>query len=102
MRVAVPDELKQARRVIAEQERLLGEAQAHVQQAMEEQGLQAAVDAERQRLLELAERDADNIRKGADEYARQMLEELEARLARLTANVQSGLRELNGGAAEAH
>ncbi len=98
MRVAVPDELKQARRVIAEQERLIGEAQAHVRQAMEEQGLVAAIEAERQRLLDLAERDAELVRKGADDYARQMLEELEARLARLTANVQSGLRELNGGA----
>lgn len=98
MRVAVPDELKQARRVIAEQERLMGEAQAHVRETMEEQGLVAAIEAERERLLELAERDAENVRKGADDYARQMLEELEERLARLTANVQSGLRELNGSA----
>ena len=55
MRVAVPEELKQARRVIGEQERLIGEAQAHV---------------------------------------RQVLEELEQRLSRLTASVQNGLREL--------
>jgi len=94
MRVAVPEELKQARRVIAEQERLIGEAQAHVRQAMEEQGLLAAVEAERQRLLDLAERDAEATRKGADEYARQVLEELEQRLVRLSASVQNGLREL--------
>ena len=94
MRVAVPEELKQARRVIAEQERLIGEAQAQVRQAMEEQGLLAAVEAERARLLELAERDAAGVREGADQYARQVLEELEQRLARLTASVQNGLREL--------
>ena len=35
MRVAVPDEIKQARRVIGEQDRLLGEAQAKVQQALD-------------------------------------------------------------------
>lgn len=96
MRVAVPEELKQARRVIAEQERLIGEAQAHVRQAMEEQGLLAAVEAERERLLGLAERDAEATRKGADDYARQVLEELEERLARLSASVQNGLRELLG------
>jgi hypothetical protein len=94
MRVAVPEELKQARRVIGEQERLIGEAQAHVRQVLEEQGLLAAVEAERARLIEQAERDAANVRAGADEYARQVLEELEQRLVRLTTSVQNGLREL--------
>ncbi len=55
MRVAVPEELKQARRVISEQERLIGEAQSHVRQVLEEQGLLAAVEAERVRLLDLAD-----------------------------------------------
>jgi hypothetical protein len=94
MRVAVPEELKQARRVIGEQERLLSEARAQVQQAMEEQGLLAAVEAERARLLDEAERDALGVRAGADDYARQVLEELEQRLARLSASVQNGLKEL--------
>jgi hypothetical protein len=94
MRVAVPEELKQARRVIGEQERLIGEAQAHVKHVLEEQGLLAAVEAERMRLIEQAERDAANVRAGADEYARQVLEELEQRLVRLTTSVQNGLREL--------
>jgi hypothetical protein len=94
MRVAVPEELKQARRVIGEQERLLSEARAQVQQAMEEQGLLAAVEAERTRLLDEAARDAQGIRAGADDYARQVLEELEQRLARLSASVQNGLKEL--------
>ena len=94
MRVAVPEELKQARRVIGEQERLLSDARAQVQQAMEEQGLLAAVEAERARLLDEAARDAQGVRAGADDYARQVLEELEQRLARLSASVQNGLKEL--------
>jgi hypothetical protein len=94
MRVAVPEELKQARRVIGEQERLLSEARAQVQQTMEEQGLLAAVEAERTRLLDEAARDAQGVRAGADDYARQVLEELEQRLARLSASVQNGLKEL--------
>jgi cell division septum initiation protein DivIVA len=90
MRVAVPEELKQARRVISEQERLIGEAQAQVRQAMEEQGLLAAVEAERARLIEQAERDAAAVRAGADDYARQVLEELEQRLTRLVARAGVG------------
>nr|PZN35852.1 MAG: hypothetical protein DIU80_01045 [Chloroflexota bacterium] len=94
MRVAVPEELRQARRVISEQERLLSEAQQRVHEVLEEQGLMAAVEAERKRLLEQAEREAQAIRAGADDYARQVLEELEQRLVRLTTSVQNGLKEL--------
>lgn len=100
MRVAVPDEIKQARRVIGEQDRLLGEAQAKVQQALEEQGLLAAVETERARLIEQAERDATGIRAGADEYATQVLGELEQRLQKLTHSVQSGLSELRKNGAQ--
>ena len=94
MRVAVPEELKQARRVISEQERLLSEAHARVQEVLEERGLLAAIEAERARLIEQAENDAAAIRAGADDYARQVLEDLEQRLIRLTASVQKGLKEL--------
>jgi hypothetical protein len=100
MRVAVPEELKQARRVIAEQERLLGEAQARVRQALEEQGLLAAIEAERARLLEQAEHDAARVRAGADEYARQVLEEMEQNLARLSASTQNKLKEVQNGLRE--
>ena len=94
MRVSVPEELKQARRIVSEQDRLLREAQERVHQAMEEQGLLKAVEEERTRLLEQAERDATNVRTGADDYARQVLEELEQRLEKLTLNVQNGLKAL--------
>ncbi|MBC8076562.1 MAG: hypothetical protein H7Y32_10845 [Chloroflexales bacterium] len=95
MRVAVPEELKQARKVIQEQDRLLAEAQARVQQALEEQGLLAAVEEQRQRLLGQAERDAAQVRAGADEYARQVLEELDARLEKLVLSVRNGLSALS-------
>lgn len=94
LRVAVPEEVKQARRVVGEQDRLLAEAQARVQQALEEQGLMAAINAERDRLIAQAEHDAAGIRGGADDYARQVLEELEQRLVRITTSVQNGLKEL--------
>lgn len=94
MRVAVPEELRQARRIIGEQERLISEAQERVQQVLQEQGLLAAIEAERARLLEQAEREARAVRAGADEYARQVLEELEQRLLKVITSVQNGLQEL--------
>lgn len=94
MRVAVPEELRQARRIIGEQERLISEAQERVQHVLQEQGLMAAVEAERVRLLEQAEREARAVRAGADEYARQVLEELEQRLMKVITSVQNGLNEL--------
>jgi cell division septum initiation protein DivIVA len=94
MRVAVPDELKQARRIIQEQERLLAEAQSRVHQALSEEGLLEAIEAERQRLLQQAEHEASAVRAGADEYARQVLEELDERLTKLVTSVRNGLSEL--------
>lgn len=95
MRVAVPEELKQARRVIQEQDRLISEAQARVQQALSERGLLDAVEAERQRLLEQAEMEAAQVRAGADEYARQVLEELDERLVKMITSVRNGLTTLS-------
>jgi len=95
MRVAVPEELKQARRVIGEQDRLLAEAQARVQQALDDRGLLEAVETERRRLMDAAEREATQIRAGADEYARQVLEELQTRLEKLTQSVRNGLETLS-------
>jgi cell division septum initiation protein DivIVA len=95
MRVAVPEELKRARRVVQEQDRLIAEAQARVQQVLEERGLLEAVEAERARLLQQAEQDAASVRAGADDYARQVLAELDERLAKLAASVRNGLSALD-------
>lgn len=94
MRVAIPEEHKRARRIVQEQERLIAEAQARVQQVLEERGLLEAVEAERTRLLQQAEQEAATVRAGADDYARQVLEELDARLAKLVTSVRNGLHEL--------
>jgi hypothetical protein len=101
MRVAIPEELKRARRVIQEQERLIAEAQARVQQVLEERGLLEAIEAERARLLQQAEHEAIQVRAGADDYARQVLEDLDDRLTKLVTSVRNGLGALGDGAAKA-
>lgn len=99
MRVAIPEEQKRARRIIQEQERLIAEAQARVQQVLSERGLLEAIEAERGRLLQQAENEAIQVRAGADEYARQVLEELDERLMKLVTSVRNGLGALGS---EAH
>ncbi|PDW00703.1 hypothetical protein [Candidatus Chloroploca asiatica] len=94
MRVAIPEEQKRARRIVQEQERLIAEAQMRVQQVLEERGLLEAVESERSRLLEAAEYEASLVRAGADDYARQVLEELDERLTRLVTSVRNGLSTL--------
>ncbi|MBX0326860.1 hypothetical protein K2Z83_04085 [Oscillochloris sp. ZM17-4] len=96
MRVAIPEEQKRARRIIQEQERLIAEAQARVQQVLEERGLLDAINTERARLLQQAEQEAVQVRAGADDYARQVLEDLDERLTKLVTSVRNGLSTLGG------
>ncbi|WP_129630850.1 hypothetical protein [Candidatus Oscillochloris fontis] len=94
MRVAIPEEQKRARRIIQEQERLIAEAEARVKQVLDERGLLEAINAERTRLLQHAEQEAAQVRAGADEYARQVLEDLDDRLTKLVTSVRNGLSTL--------
>jgi uncharacterized coiled-coil DUF342 family protein len=61
---------------------------------MREEGMMTAADLERVRIIEEAHQEADEIRHGADEYAREVLEELQGRLDRIMLSVQNGLKEL--------
>ena len=63
-------------------------------QQMREQGLLTAADLERSRIIEAANIEADEIRAGADDYAREVLEDLYTRLDRTMLSVRSGLLEL--------
>ncbi len=63
-------------------------------QQMREQGLLTAADLERSRVIEAAHAEADEIRAGADDYAREVLEDLYTRLDRTMLSVKSGLLEL--------
>ena len=62
---------------------------------MREQGMMNAADLERVRIIEEAHQEAEEIRRGADEYAREVLEELQSRLDRIMLSVQNGLNELD-------
>jgi RNA-binding protein YhbY len=55
----------------------------------------AAIEDERQRLLQQAEEEATQVRAGADAYAQQVLKELDDRLEKLLTSVRNGLDTLS-------
>jgi hypothetical protein len=95
LRVAIPDELRMARRIVSEQQRILEDAEARVQTALSEDGLLEIAEDERQRIVSQAEVEAARIRADADEYARQVLLGLEERVAKVLTIIQNGLETLD-------
>jgi cell division septum initiation protein DivIVA len=106
LRVAVPEEVRQAKRVNQESERILegahDEAERIVARAQEqaafligERGLTEAAEEESQRIIAQAHADAEGIRGGADEYAVSVLVGLEGDLVRTLQSVKKGIAMLD-------
>jgi len=105
MRTAIPEEIKQSRRVNQDRERLISDAQADatrlMAQAEEKLNLMVSDEAVVQhaekragQIEEEAHAHADEIRAGADQYSFQVLEQLETRLDRMVSEVHNGMRAL--------
>lgn len=105
MRISVPDEIKKAKRIHQERDRII--AQAHeessrlVELAQKEAGelterdaISSAAERRAVTIIERAQRDAQTIKLESDEYVTQVLSELEAHLMRSLTVVQNGLRKL--------
>jgi dsDNA-specific endonuclease/ATPase MutS2 len=105
MRIVVPEEIKQARRVSQDRDRITGQAQeeaerilsrAHEQaeQLMDDQGLLDRAREREQEIVEEAEQQAQEIREQADQYAYQILDELNRLLGPILSQVQAGIDSL--------
>lgn len=105
IRVALPEEIKQARRVNAERDTIVAEAEARAQQIVREAEERATEKVEEHALVRAAqlraeqvEADAearsDEIRQDADHYAYETLSELEGELEQLLLTVRKGTRAL--------
>jgi vacuolar-type H+-ATPase subunit H len=105
LRVAVPEEVRAAKRINAEGERIIEQAheeagriiaRAQEQAAflIEERGLTQAAEEEGRRIVARAEAEADEIRRGADEYAVEILTGLEGELERTLQSVRKGISVL--------
>jgi vacuolar-type H+-ATPase subunit H len=105
MRIAIPDEIKKAKRVNQERDRII--AQAHeeagrtVDLAREEASglvsdheLTRNAESRAAMIVERARRDAEVIRADADDYVMQVLSELDINLTKTLSVVRNGLAKL--------
>jgi hypothetical protein len=105
LRVSIPEEVKQANDLLSERERVLAaaqddaeriirEAQAKAERLLDEGEISAAARAEAERIKSQAQREADEFRREADDYALEVLSDLEARLSALLRQTANGLAQL--------
>jgi F0F1-type ATP synthase membrane subunit b/b' len=107
IRAQFPDELKQARWIVKERQEMVEEAEKEANRILEEARDRAQSLAAEQEIVKLAESQAaeilDNararereIRLGAEDYADEMLANLEVNLGKLLTAVQRGRDRLQG------
>lgn len=105
IRLALPEEFKSSRRVMAERDQILAEAREQAARVLEraqeraaglleEHSLIQAADERARALLGRAEEEAAETRAQADDYAYRVLSSLNNRLLQIGTIVQEGLAEL--------
>jgi hypothetical protein len=111
LRVAVPEEVRAAKRINSEGERIIEKAQDEAERIVakaqeqaafliDERGLMNAADQETRRIIGNAHEDADEIRRGADEYAVSVLIGLEADVVKTLQSIKKGIALLDERRAE--
>ncbi|HHW44357.1 MAG TPA: ATPase [Desulfotomaculum sp.] len=107
IRTTLPEEIRQARWVIQEREkvlsdtrkeagRLLEDAQKQLEKRAEESEVVRHARAMADEIMGKAEQVAREIKKGAREYADEILEGLEKKLEQILSQIRSGRAELQG------
>jgi cell division septum initiation protein DivIVA len=102
MRTSIPDEIKQARRVIQEKERILAQAQAdastllarareETERAMNREGLLRAAEARSQELVRQAEEQAKDVVRQAEEHTEQLKVDADSYVAETLRNLKDHL-----------
>jgi cell division septum initiation protein DivIVA len=105
LRLSLPDEIKQARWTLQEQQRLLSEAQAEAARTLTRAGERAQTMIGQHDLVKRAEKQADAMlreatvkadetRRAADRYAGEVMQSLETQLLRTVATVKKGVEAL--------
>lgn len=105
VRAAIPEEIRQAKFVNMEKEKVLKEAQRQADGILEEAGKQAArmvaedqlvkqAQIQADEILELAKRTSAEIKQGAKSYANDLLHQLEINLEKALYTIKKGREEL--------
>jgi cell division septum initiation protein DivIVA len=111
LRVAIPEEVRAAKRINAEGERIIEKAEEEssriISRAQEqaafligERGLLELAEAEGRRIIDEASAAGDSVREGADDYAFNILTTLETEVTQALAGIQKGIGVLDDRRAE--
>jgi vacuolar-type H+-ATPase subunit H len=106
MRVSIPEEVKKAKRINQERDRIIAQANEEAtrivelgrdeaQQLASETEIARQAQARAQTIVERAQREADVLKADADDYTIQVLSKLEEDLAKALGIVRNGLLKLN-------
>jgi hypothetical protein len=106
LRVAVPEEVRAAKRINAEGERIIEKAQDEAERIVakaqeqaafliDERGLTQAAEAQSGQIIADAHADAEEIRRGADEYAVSVLVGLEGDVVKTLQSIKKGIALLD-------
>ena len=106
LRVAVPEEVHAAKRINSQGERIIENAQEEAERIIakaqeqaafliDERGLTQAAEEESRRILDRAEADGEEVRRGADEYAASVLIGLEGDVVRTLQSIKKGIAMLD-------
>lgn len=106
LRVAVPEEIRAAKRINTEGERIIEKAQEEAERIVaraqeqsafliDERGLTQAAEGQSRQIIAESHRDADEIRRGADEYAVSVLVGLEGDVVKTLQSIKKGIALLD-------
>jgi regulator of protease activity HflC (stomatin/prohibitin superfamily) len=106
LRVAVPEEVRAAKRINAEGERIIEKAQDEAERIVakaqeqaafliDERGLTQAAEAQSRQIIADSQADAEEIRRGADEYAVSVLVGLEGDVVKTLQSIKKGIAMLD-------
>lgn len=109
MRARIPQEVQQAKRLLQEKERVLAQAREERERIValageqasrltEESEITKAATVRANTILERAKRDAESIRKGADDYVVEVLGNLQRELEQILRTVNNGIVAIQQGA----
>lgn len=111
MRSRIPQEVQQAKRLLQEKERVLAQAREERERIValageeaarltEESEITKAAMVRAQTIVERAKRDAESIRKGADDYVVEVLSNLRQQLEQILRTVNNGIIVIQQGATQ--
>jgi F0F1-type ATP synthase membrane subunit b/b' len=105
MRVAIPDEVRKAQKLLAERDRTLAQAQEEANRTLklarekgenlvERDAIVKSAEARGEQIVDQARADADATRREADQYVLETLTSLEIEMERILNQVRNGIRAL--------